>query len=96
MNCLLQVITGFTTKELKAYAEAGSVAQEVFSSFRTVAAFGGEEKETERYSISGWSRHPRIIKLFCYFAYTRNQTRCFGIAIHLRQLTNYRAVVNIW
>ncbi len=53
MNCLLQVITGFTTKELKAYAEAGSVAQEVFSSFRTVAAFGGEEKETERYSISG-------------------------------------------
>ncbi|CAB4029928.1 multidrug resistance 1-like, partial [Paramuricea clavata] len=44
------VITGFTTKELKAYSEAGSVAQEVLSSFRTVAAFGGEEKETERYS----------------------------------------------
>ncbi|XP_028400885.1 multidrug resistance protein 1-like isoform X2 [Dendronephthya gigantea] len=44
------VITGFTTKELKAYSEAGSVAQEVFSSFRTVAAFGGEEKETERYT----------------------------------------------
>ena len=43
-----------------------------------------------------WSRHRRIIKLFCYFAYTRSQTRCFGIAIHLRQLTNYRAVVNIW
>jgi ABC-type transport system involved in Fe-S cluster assembly fused permease/ATPase subunit len=35
---------------LNAYAEAGSVAQEVLSSFRTVAAFGGEEKESHRYS----------------------------------------------
>lgn len=30
--------------ELDAYAKAGAVAEEVFSSIRTVAAFGGEEK----------------------------------------------------
>lgn len=47
-SCIIQIITGFTTKELKAYAEAGSVAQEVLSSFRTVVAFGGEDKEVER------------------------------------------------
>uniref|UniRef100_A0A8C4NZR3 ATP-binding cassette, sub-family B (MDR/TAP), member 11a n=1 Tax=Dicentrarchus labrax TaxID=13489 RepID=A0A8C4NZR3_DICLA len=38
-----------TGRELKAYAKAGAVADEVLSSIRTVAAFGGEEKESERY-----------------------------------------------
>lgn len=47
--CFVKVITGFSTKELKAYSEAGSVAQEALSSFKTVAAFGGEDKETERF-----------------------------------------------
>ena len=37
-----------TSKELMAYAEAGSVAEEVLSSIRTVAAFGSEKRETER------------------------------------------------
>ncbi|KAG7250786.1 hypothetical protein CRUP_011138 [Coryphaenoides rupestris] len=35
--------------ELQAYAKAGAVADEVLSSIRTVAAFGGEMKEVERY-----------------------------------------------
>jgi len=43
-------LTSITTKELDAYAKAGSVAEEVLSSIRTVAAFGGEKKEIERYS----------------------------------------------
>ncbi|XP_068936293.1 bile salt export pump [Petaurus breviceps papuanus] len=42
-------VAKFTGKELKAYAKAGSVADEVLSSIRTVAAFGGEKKEVERY-----------------------------------------------
>ena len=37
-----------TSKELQAYAAAGSVAEEVLSSIRTVAAFGGEKKEVIR------------------------------------------------
>lgn len=37
-----------TGLELKAYAKAGAVADEVLSSVRTVAAFGGERKEVER------------------------------------------------
>lgn len=37
-------------KELKAYSDAGNVAEEVFSGIRTVLAFSGERKETERFS----------------------------------------------
>ncbi|XP_007494388.2 bile salt export pump isoform X1 [Monodelphis domestica] len=42
-------VARLTGRELKAYAKAGSVADEVLSSIRTVAAFGGEKKEVERY-----------------------------------------------
>ncbi|XP_006902171.1 PREDICTED: bile salt export pump-like isoform X1 [Elephantulus edwardii] len=42
-------VSKFTDYELKAYAKAGCVADEVISSVRTVAAFGGERKEVERY-----------------------------------------------
>ena len=38
-----------TTKSASAYAKAGAIAEEVFSSIRTVAAFGGEKKEFDRY-----------------------------------------------
>ena len=42
-------MTSFLSKGLNAYAKAGSVAEEVLSSIRTVAAFGGEKKEIARY-----------------------------------------------
>ncbi|XP_060595692.1 ATP-dependent translocase ABCB1-like [Ruditapes philippinarum] len=35
--------------ELKAYARAGAVAEEVLGAIRTVVAFGGQEKECKRY-----------------------------------------------
>lgn len=38
----------FTVREQNAYASAGSVAEEVISSIKTVLAFGGERKEIER------------------------------------------------
>ena len=43
-----QIIATFTVREQAAYAAAGGVAEEVLSSIRTVVAFGGEQKETER------------------------------------------------
>ena len=46
--CMLQVMAVSTTKGLDAYAKAGSIAVEVLSSIRTVAAFGGENKEIKR------------------------------------------------
>ncbi|XP_049878557.1 multidrug resistance protein homolog 49-like [Pectinophora gossypiella] len=46
-----KVQSSLTTQELKAYSIAGVVAEEVLSSIRTVVAFGGEEKEIQRYSI---------------------------------------------
>uniref|UniRef100_A0A7M4FBR5 Bile salt export pump n=1 Tax=Crocodylus porosus TaxID=8502 RepID=A0A7M4FBR5_CROPO len=42
-------VAKLTSQELDAYAKAGAVADEVLSSIRTVAAFGGERKEVERY-----------------------------------------------
>ena len=37
------------SKELKAYARAGSITQEVFSSIRTVFAFNAARKEYKKY-----------------------------------------------
>ncbi|XP_051532212.1 bile salt export pump-like [Myxocyprinus asiaticus] len=42
-------VAKLTGMELQAYAKAGAVADEVLSSVRTVAAFGGEKKEVDRY-----------------------------------------------
>ncbi|GLH02038.1 Multidrug resistance protein homolog 49 [Gryllus bimaculatus] len=36
-------------QELEAYGKAGTIAEEVLSSMRTVIAFGGQKKESERY-----------------------------------------------
>ncbi|KAJ6666730.1 hypothetical protein lerEdw1_020454 [Lerista edwardsae] len=44
-----KVLTAFTSKELAAYAKAGSVAEEVLAAIRTVIAFGGQKKEIQRY-----------------------------------------------
>ncbi len=41
--------TALTEKEANAYGRAGAIADEVLSSIRTVVAFGGQEKEVERY-----------------------------------------------
>lgn len=46
---MAMAVARLTGRELKAYAKAGAVADEVLSAIRTVAAFGGEQKETERY-----------------------------------------------
>ncbi|XP_063224733.1 multidrug resistance protein homolog 49-like [Bacillus rossius redtenbacheri] len=45
-----KVQSSLSSKELESYGEAGAVAEEALSSIRTVVAFGGEEKEVERYS----------------------------------------------
>ncbi|KAL0963811.1 hypothetical protein UPYG_G00313890 [Umbra pygmaea] len=46
---MAMAVSRLTGRELQAYAKAGAVADEVLSSIRTVAAFGGEDKEAERY-----------------------------------------------
>ena len=44
----IQLVTSASSREMTAYAKAGSVAEEVLSSMRTVVAFGGQEKESIR------------------------------------------------
>uniref|UniRef100_A0A8C6KS29 Bile salt export pump n=1 Tax=Nothobranchius furzeri TaxID=105023 RepID=A0A8C6KS29_NOTFU len=62
-------VAKLTGMELQAYAKAGAVADEVLSSIRTVAAFGGERKEVERYdknliSAQRWGIRKGIIMGF--------------------------------
>ncbi|XP_077124369.1 ATP-dependent translocase ABCB1 [Ranitomeya variabilis] len=44
-----KILSAFTNKELTAYAKAGAVAEEVLAAIRTVIAFGGQDKEIQRY-----------------------------------------------
>ncbi|XP_040058489.2 bile salt export pump [Gasterosteus aculeatus] len=46
---MAMAVARLTGRELASYAKAGAVADEVLLSMRTVAAFGGEAKEAERY-----------------------------------------------
>ncbi|KAK0150911.1 Bile salt export pump [Merluccius polli] len=46
---MAMAVARLTGRELTAYAKAGAVADEVLTAIRTVAAFGGEDKEVERY-----------------------------------------------
>ncbi|CAF3747797.1 unnamed protein product [Rotaria sordida] len=48
-NLLIRVIVRYTVLELQAYSTANSIAQEVLGAIRTVTAFSGQKKETERY-----------------------------------------------
>ena len=43
-----QVSDKFTRKELAAYANAGSIAEEAIAAIRTVVAFGCQQKEVQR------------------------------------------------
>ena len=42
------MLAKLSSEGLKQYASAGAVAEEVFSSIRTVVAFGGQQKEVDR------------------------------------------------
>ncbi|CAF3666783.1 unnamed protein product [Adineta steineri] len=46
----VKLSNSLTILELKAYGHAGVVAEEVFSSIRTVLAYNGQSKEEQRYS----------------------------------------------
>ncbi|CAF3938442.1 unnamed protein product [Rotaria sordida] len=48
-NVTVLVIIKFTIKEIKAFAVASSIAQEVIQNIRTVTAFHGQAKEEERF-----------------------------------------------
>nr|CAD7409121.1 unnamed protein product [Timema cristinae] len=45
------IASALSRKELEVYGQAGSIAEEVLSSIRTVVAFGGESKEVDRYQF---------------------------------------------
>uniref|UniRef100_A0AAX7T432 Bile salt export pump n=1 Tax=Astatotilapia calliptera TaxID=8154 RepID=A0AAX7T432_ASTCA len=82
---LLLSINLLTGMELQAYAKAGSVADEVLSSIRTVAAFGGEKKEVQRYdrnlvSAQRWGiRKGLIVGFFTGFMWLVIFL-CYGLA----------------
>lgn len=77
------VLAGLSAKGQEAYAKAGSVAEEVLSSMRTVAAFSGEKRELVRYGdgielarqqntkkgiMSGLAMGTTMFIMFCTYA----------------------------
>lgn len=44
-----QLVSKLAKKESDAYGAAGSIAEEILTSIRTVISFGGERKEIDRY-----------------------------------------------
>ncbi|KAF4531677.1 hypothetical protein B566_EDAN011836 [Ephemera danica] len=50
VGIVARVTSSLSRKELDAYAKAGSIAEEVLGSIRTVVAFGGQDKEATRYA----------------------------------------------
>ncbi|KAJ3317345.1 ATP-binding cassette, sub-B (MDR TAP), member 4 [Boothiomyces sp. JEL0866] len=46
-----KIIAGGQKQEQDAYAEAGSIAQQTFTSIRTVVSFGGQTKELSKYAL---------------------------------------------
>ncbi|XP_074038788.1 ATP-dependent translocase ABCB1 isoform X2 [Leptinotarsa decemlineata] len=50
MGLITTVSTKFFQQEMDSYGSAGAIAEEVLSSIRTVVAFDGQKKETERYN----------------------------------------------
>ncbi|CAF2623577.1 unnamed protein product [Rotaria sp. Silwood2] len=57
-NLTILVIVKYTVKEIKAFAAASSIAQEVIQNIRTVTAFHGQAKEEERYG-------PKLVRSEC-------------------------------
>ncbi|XP_055373170.1 ATP-dependent translocase ABCB1 [Condylostylus longicornis] len=49
MGVVAIITSRLSKKEVDEYAKAGSIAEETFSGIRTVMAFGGEQKEVNRY-----------------------------------------------
>eukprot|EP01116_Phalansterium_solitarium_P018479 TRINITY_DN489_c0_g5_i3.p1 TRINITY_DN489_c0_g5~~TRINITY_DN489_c0_g5_i3.p1 ORF type:complete len:834 (+),score=296.91 TRINITY_DN489_c0_g5_i3:121-2622(+) len=49
---MMKMLASLSTKGQEAYAKAGSVASEVLLAIRTVASFGGEGRELNRYVIN--------------------------------------------
>lgn len=68
-----------TAKEGDSYGSAGAVAEEVFSNIRTVIAYGGEQKEVERYSI-------RIKDVFYILDFILKLLYCL---LYLKKCTEY-------
>ncbi|KAK6623968.1 hypothetical protein RUM44_010825 [Polyplax serrata] len=49
-SVIAKIQSRLTVKEMMAYTAAGRIAEEVFTSIRTVAAFDGAQKEVQRYA----------------------------------------------
>nr|XP_039267520.1 ATP-dependent translocase ABCB1-like [Styela clava] len=59
---IFTLTTKYTTAELDAYANAGSIAEETISSIRTVVAFGIQEEQANRYGDNLGEAKARGIK----------------------------------
>ena len=47
----LQITSKLAKEEMESYASAGAIAEEVIAAIKTVFAFGGQQKELDRYGV---------------------------------------------
>ena len=74
------MLAKFSSEGLKEYASAGAVAEEVFSSIRTVISFGGQQKEIDRYVTLRAYRHTHT------HTHARTHTRAHAHTFHTTRI----------
>ncbi|CAB3990056.1 multidrug resistance 1 isoform X2, partial [Paramuricea clavata] len=88
-----KIIGGFAANELAAYSKAGSVAEQSFSSIRTVAAFGGEAEQTKKVRVKTedvCTRYDIHLTNSCKFGINKGLAVGFGLGIfQVSSLGNY-------
>ena len=65
-NFIGKLASSLTALELKAYGRAGAVAEEVFSSIRTVLSYSGQKREEDRYNWNDYSSHSDCITMISF------------------------------
>jgi ABC-type multidrug transport system fused ATPase/permease subunit len=83
---MIRIIKKYTIEEFKAYGKAGSVAQEILSSIRTVISFGIQKKAIDSYETNLQEAEITGIKKGLYKGifeglYMGLYYCCFGIGI---------------
>ncbi|GJQ81868.1 hypothetical protein Trydic_g9894 [Trypoxylus dichotomus] len=51
LGLIAWLTTKFSMKEMESYGSAGAIAEEVLGAIKTVMAFGGQQKEIDRYKV---------------------------------------------
>ncbi len=84
-----KLIATQSAREQQKYGRAGAVAEEVLSSIRTIAAFGGEKREIQRYNEIFMISKNNLI-LIC-----RHTMHCFDTVYPIFENDNWKTWIGL-